>query len=143
MFIVVIVVLLLGAGFEPSAGIATGACERSRHASGSRARRIRRLGRVRAAAGSKPAHPDVLATGRVIVERDRATGVIGSLEFWQGDTRNGVHPSARLCPTVCPTSPEFPMSKPNGAGIIIRVSGVRVPPPALRQGPAVAGPLAF
>jgi GGDEF domain-containing protein len=26
------------------------------------------------------------------------------------------------------------MAKPNGSGIIIRVSGVRVPPPALRQG---------
>jgi hypothetical protein len=142
MFIVVIVVLLLGAGFEPSAGIATGACERSRHASGSRARRIRGVGRVRRE--RQQAGPYGCARdGRVIVERDRATSVIGSLDFWQGDTRNGVHPSARLCPTVCPTSPEFPMSKPNGAGIIIRVSGVRVPPPALRQGPAVAGPLAF
>jgi hypothetical protein len=44
----------------------------------------------------------------------------------------------RLCPTACPRRPEFPMVKPNQAGIIIRVSGVRVPPPALRQGPATS-----
>jgi len=38
-----------------------------------------------------------------------------------------------LCPTACPTRPEFPMVKPNQPGIIIRVSGVRVPPPASRK----------
>ena len=36
----------------------------------------------------------------------------------------------RLCPTACPTSRDFPMVEPNRAGIIIRVSGIRVPPPA-------------
>ena len=54
------------------------------------------------------------------------------------DTRNAVPPNVRLCPTACPTGPEFSMAKPNSSGTIIRVSGVRVPPPALRQGPAVA-----
>ena len=53
------------------------------------------------------------------------------------DTRNAAA-GVRLCPTACPTGPEFPMAKPNQAGIIIRVSGVRVPPPAPRQGPATA-----
>jgi hypothetical protein len=48
------------------------------------------------------------------------------------DTRNAVRTRVRLCPTACPTRPEFPMFKPNQSGIIIRVSGVRVPPPASR-----------
>ena len=51
------------------------------------------------------------------------------------DTRNGVRPGAQLCPTACPTGPELPMAEPNRAGIIIRVSGVRVPPPASRPRP--------
>jgi hypothetical protein len=41
-----------------------------------------------------------------------------------------VRASVRLCPTACPTGPHSPMAKPNSSGIIIRVSGVRVPPPA-------------
>ena len=49
------------------------------------------------------------------------------------DTRNAVRARVRLCPTACPTRPEFPMVKPNQPGIIIRVSGVRVPPPASRK----------
>jgi hypothetical protein len=77
-------------------------------------------------AASKPARPSVLATGGVVVERDRAAGVIAARDFRQRDTRNEVHPSAQLCPTVCPTSPEFPVVEPNQAGIIIRASGVRV-----------------
>jgi hypothetical protein len=36
------------------------------------------------------------------------------------DTRNAVQPDMRLCPTACPTGTEFPMAKPNLAGIIIR-----------------------
>ena len=40
-----------------------------------------------------------------------------------------MRPKLRLCPTACPT-PRFPIVKRNRAGIIIRVSGVRVPPPA-------------
>jgi hypothetical protein len=44
-------------------------------------------------------------------------------------------PRMRLCPTACPTDPGFPMAKPDACGIIIRVSGVRVPPPASRRGP--------
>jgi hypothetical protein len=56
-----------------------------------------------------------------------------------GDTRNAMHPGARFCPTVCPIRRGSPIAKPNQAGIIIRVAGVRVPPPALRQGPAAAG----
>jgi hypothetical protein len=46
------------------------------------------------------------------------------------DTRNAVRARVRLCPTACPTRRGFPMVKPNQSGIIIRVSGVRVPPPA-------------
>jgi hypothetical protein len=49
------------------------------------------------------------------------------------DTRNAVRARVRLCPTACPTALQFPMVKPNQAGIIIRVSGVRVPPPASRK----------
>jgi hypothetical protein len=45
----------------------------------------------------------------------------------------------RLCPTACPTGARCPMAKPKYRGIIIRVSGVRVPPPALRKVP-FAGP---
>jgi hypothetical protein len=59
------------------------------------------------------------------------------------DTRNAVRARVPLCPTACPTGPEFPMPKPNQAGIIIRRSGVRVPPPAPRLGPAAAGPPAL
>jgi hypothetical protein len=51
------------------------------------------------------------------------------------DTRNAVRLGVPLCPTSCPIGPECPMAEPNLAGIIIRVSGVRVPPPASRQGP--------
>ena len=47
--------------------------------------------------------------------------------------------TVQLCPTACPTGLEVPVAKPSSAGIIIRVSGVRVPPLALRQG---RGPLA-
>jgi hypothetical protein len=39
-------------------------------------------------------------------------------------------PRMRLCPTACQTRPDRPMPKPRLGGIIIRVSGVRVPPPA-------------
>jgi len=39
------------------------------------------------------------------------------------DTRNAVRARVRLCPTACPTALQFPMVKPNQAGIIIRVSG--------------------
>jgi hypothetical protein len=42
-------------------------------------------------------------------------------------------PRMRLCPTACPTDPGFPMAKPDARGIIIRVSWVRVPPPASRS----------
>ena len=44
-----------------------------------------------------------------------------------------------LCPRACPTMRESPMAKPNQAGIIIRVSGVRVPPPASRKAPYMRG----
>jgi hypothetical protein len=47
------------------------------------------------------------------------------------DTRMRCSTKARLCPTACPTGCVFPVAKPNRAGIIIRVSGVGVPPPAL------------
>jgi hypothetical protein len=47
------------------------------------------------------------------------------------DTQNAARPKARLRPTACPTGLESPIAKPKRAGIIIRVSGVRVPPPAL------------
>ena len=39
------------------------------------------------------------------------------------DTWNALRARVRLCPTVCPTRPEFPMVKPNHSGIIIRPSG--------------------
>src|SRR4051794_32865828 len=55
------------------------------------------------------------------------------------DTRNAARLTVPLCPMACPTGPEFPMAKPNQAGIIIRVSGVGVPPPALRQAPQQRG----
>ena len=41
----------------------------------------------------------------------------------------------RLSPTACPTSRDFPMAKPESAGIIIRRSQVRVLSPASRPGP--------
>jgi hypothetical protein len=44
----------------------------------------------------------------------------------QPDTRNVAQSGLQLCPTACPTGPELPMAKPKSAGIIIRVSGVRV-----------------
>ena len=59
-----------------------------------------------------------------------AHGIAGALLATPGDTRNGVRAKLRLCPTACPTGLKCPMTKPNEAGIIIRVSGVRVPPPA-------------
>ena len=59
------------------------------------------------------------------------------------DTRNAVRLGVPLCPTSCPIGPEFLMAKPKLAKIIIRVSGVRVPPPAPRLGPAAAGPPAL
>jgi hypothetical protein len=49
------------------------------------------------------------------------------------DTQNAARPKVRLRPTACPTGLESPMAKPKRAGIIIRVSGVRVPPPAWRK----------
>jgi hypothetical protein len=48
------------------------------------------------------------------------------------DTRNAVRLTVPLCPTACPTGPELPTAKANQAGVIIRVSGVRVPPPAFQ-----------
>jgi quercetin dioxygenase-like cupin family protein len=41
--------------------------------------------------------------------------------------------SKRLCPTACPIRAQCPMAKPKSPGIIIRVSGVRVPPPAWKR----------
>jgi hypothetical protein len=55
------------------------------------------------------------------------------------DTRNAVRARVRLCPTACPTDQDLPMGKPNPAGIIIRVSGVRVPPPASQKAPQMGG----
>ena len=42
------------------------------------------------------------------------------------DTQNAARPKVPLRPTACPTGLESPMANPNRAGIIIRVSGVRV-----------------
>jgi hypothetical protein len=42
-------------------------------------------------------------------------------------------PRMRLCPNACPTGRKCPMAKPRSGGIIIRVSGVRVPPPAWKS----------
>jgi hypothetical protein len=50
-----------------------------------------------------------------------------------------VRPEARLCPTTCPIGPDCPMVKSNSAGIIIRVSGVRVPPPASKPKAPLGG----
>jgi hypothetical protein len=55
------------------------------------------------------------------------------------DTRNAVRARVRLCPTACPTRREFPMVKPDQSGIIIRVSGVRVPPPASEKSLVIVG----
>jgi hypothetical protein len=55
------------------------------------------------------------------------------------DTRNGVRPRVRPCPTACQTGRVFPMAKPKLSEIMIRVSGVRVPPPASRQAPQQRG----
>jgi hypothetical protein len=41
-------------------------------------------------------------------------------------------PSPRTCPLLCPRAPSSGAVEPNHSGIIIRVSGVRVPPPASR-----------
>jgi hypothetical protein len=67
-----------------------------------------------------------------------AHGIARALLARPGDTRNGVRAKVRLCPTACPTGLKCPMAKPNQGGIIIRVSGVRVPPPASRQGPGTS-----
>jgi hypothetical protein len=41
-----------------------------------------------------------------------------------------VHPRRQLCPLSCPPAPANGAAEPKRPGIIIRVSGVRVPPPA-------------
>ena len=53
------------------------------------------------------------------------------------DTRNGVRPGVQLCPAACPIGPELPMAKPNRTGIMIRVSGVRVPSSGIEKGHGV------
>jgi hypothetical protein len=55
------------------------------------------------------------------------------------NSRVGSATSSQLCPTACPTSLESPMAKPKLDGIIIRVSGVRVPPPAWVTKPRLGG----
>jgi hypothetical protein len=40
---------------------------------------------------------------------------------------------ARLCPLLCPPAPSTGTVEPKHTGIIIRVAGVRVPPPASRS----------
>jgi hypothetical protein len=73
------------------------------------------------------------------VRRGPTDGVVltraSAADPWQArarpsDTRNATRARLRLCPTACPTDPEFPITKPKRAGIIIRRSQVRVLSPA-------------
>jgi hypothetical protein len=58
----------------------------------------------------------------------------GSATFGTGGTWNGIRADdfgiARMCPLSCPPAPANDAAEPKRSGIIIRVSGVRVPPPA-------------